>query len=121
MKKYLYNQELYSIKELSEMSGITEYTIRERLRRGYPIEECVQAIPTQESVKEFCEVSWWKDWIDTSIDELYTTYWKWCVKNDYSPLSKQGFSRQCLSRYPMLKVIPARYGDKYFRMIRLRG
>ena len=42
---YKYNGKLYSIKELSKMSGISEKTIWKRLKRNWSIEEAVE-IPT---------------------------------------------------------------------------
>ena len=119
--KYEYNRNHYTINELSDMSGIPPHTIRDRLRRGYTTEESIKQVPTQESIKEFCEASYWKDWIGMTNSYLYEIYWKWCVSNGYTPLSKQGFTRQILSMHPMLKVIPSKVGEKYQRVIRLRS
>ena len=121
MAKYEYKSKWYTPNELSEMSGIRAHTIRDRLRRGYPIEEVLKVVPTHDSVKEFCNASYWEDWIGMPIHDLFEIYWKWCISHGYTPLQKQGFSRQLMSMYPMLKTIPSKVGDKYQRIIRLRG
>ena len=46
---------------------------------------------------------------------------KWCVSNNHTPISKQGFLRQLFSMYPMLKIVPTKSGDKCSRIIRMRG
>lgn len=119
--KYEYRGKWYTPNELSEMSGIAAHTIRDRLRRGYTTEEAVKPIATHESVREFCESSYWKDWVGLSNSYLYEIYWKWCIQHGYTPLSKQGFIRQIMSFYPMLKIVPSKVGEKYQRVIRLRG
>lgn len=121
MSKYLYQDRWHTIQELSDMSGIKCHTIRDRLRRGYPVEEAVKMTVTHESVKEFCDASLWNDWIGVSISDLHTIYWKWCIQHGYTALQKQGFSRQLMGMYPMLKIVPSKRGDKYERVIRLRG
>lgn len=121
MKRYEIKGNWYTVNELSEMSGMLAHTIRDRLRRGYPVEEAIKPIATDESVKEFCEASHWEDWIGMSISYLYEIYWKWGISNGYSTLQKQGFSRQIMSMYPMLKTVPTKVGDTYQRVIRMRG
>lgn len=121
MAKYNINGHWYTPSELSEMSGIPAHTIRDRLRRGYTIEEAIKPIATQESIREFCESSYWKDWIGLSISYLFEIYWKWCVSHGYTPIQKQGFSRQIMSMYPMLKTVPTKRDDKCYRVIRMRG
>ena len=121
MARYELNGKWYTPNELSEICGIPAHTIRDRLRRGYPVEEAVKVIATQNSVREFAESSWYEDWIGMSINDLHEIYWKWCVSHEYTPVSKQGFSRQLLGMYPMLKTVPTKKGDKCFRIIRLRG
>jgi len=121
MARYELNGKWYTPNELSEISGIAAHTIRDRLRRGYPVEEAVKVVATQTSVREFAESSWYEDWIGMSINDLHKIYWKWCIQNGYSPVGKQGFSRQLLSMYPMLKIVPTKKGDKCCRVIRMRG
>lgn len=120
MAKHEYKGKWYTPNELSEMSGIKCHTIRDRLRRGYPVEEAVKMTVTHESVKEFCEASYYHDWIGMSIDALHKIYWMWCVSHGYTPLQKQGFSRQLMGMHPMLKIIPTKRGNKYERVIRER-
>lgn len=121
MARYELNGKWYTPNELSEISGISAHTIRDRLRRGYPVEEAVKVVATQNSVLEFSDSSWYEDWIGMSINDLHKIYWKWCIEHGYTPVGKQGFSRQLLSMYPMLKIVPTKKGDKYFRVIRMRG
>ena len=121
MAKYYYKGNWYTPNELAELSGIQAHTIRDRLRRGFTVEESVKPIATHESVREFSESSWYEDWIGMSISDLHEIYWKWCIGHRYSPVGKQGFSRQLLSMYPMLKIVPTKTGDKCYRIIRLRG
>ena len=111
----------YTPTELSDMSGIPPHTIRDRLRRGFSTEEAIKAIPTHDSVKEFCEASYYNDWIGMSINDLHEIYWKWSIQHGYSPIQKQGFSRQLFGIYPMLKTVPTKRGDKCSRIIRMRG
>ena len=108
------------MKQLSEMSGIPPHTIRDRMRRGFTIGEAVKEIPVQESVKEFSEDSYYMDWVGMTVEEVHTNYWQYCLKFGYQPLQKQGFSRQLLSMYPMLKTVPTKCGDRYYRIIRLK-
>lgn len=121
MARYELNGKWYTPNELSEMSGIPPHTIRDRLRRGYSVEEAVKVVSTLDSVKEFCESSWYEDWLGMSMDGLHKIYWRWCISHGYSPIQKQGFSRQILSMHPMLKTVPTKKGDRCFRVIRLRG
>jgi hypothetical protein len=119
--RYEYNGSWYTPNELSEISGIAAHTIRDRLRRGFTVEEAVKVIPVQDSVKAFCEASWYEDWIGVSINDLHEIFWKWCISNGYNPIQKQGFSRQLFSMYPNLKIVPSKRGDKCERIIRKRG
>ena len=121
MARYEFNGKWYTPNELSEICGIQPHTLRDRLRRGYPVEEAVKVVATQNSVREFAESSWYEDWIGMSINDLHEIYWKWCIANGYSPVGKQGFSRQLLSMYPMLKTVPTKTGDKCCRIVRLRS
>lgn len=121
MAKHFYNGGWYTPNQLSELSGIPAHTIRDRLRRGYSVEEAVKPIATHDSVKEFSDSSWYEDWIGMSINDLHEIYWKWCVSHGYTPIQKQGFSRQLMAMYPMLKTIPTKRGDGCVRIIRLRG
>lgn len=119
--KHEYKGSWYTPDELSEISGIAAHTLRDRLRRGYPVEEAIKVVPVQDSIKEFSEASYWKDWIGMSMDDLYNIYWKWCIQRGYTTLQKQGFSRQLMSMYPMLKTVPTKRGNKCQRVIRMRG
>lgn len=121
MARYELKGKWYTPNELSAISGVKAHTIRDRLRRGYPVEEAIKVVATKNSVKEFCESSWYEDWIGMTISDLHEIYWKWCIQHGYTPSSKQGFSRQLLSMYPMLKTVPTKKGSSYFRVIRLRG
>ena len=121
MARYELKGKWYTPNELSELSGVAAHTIRDRLRRGFPVDEAIKPVPTQDSIREFSEASYYHDWIGMSINDLHTIYWKWCVSHGYTPLQKQGFSRQLLSMYPMLKTVPTKKGDRCFRVIRLRG
>lgn len=121
MARHEFNGSWYTPNELSEMSGIPAHTIRDRLRRGYTVEEAIKTVATTVSVKEFCDASHWEDWLGMSINDLYEIFWKWCVSHGYTPLSKQGFSRQLMLKHPMLKTVPTKMDSGYARVIRLRG
>ena len=118
MRKLFYKGNWYTAKELADKSGIPAHTVRDRLRRGFSVEESVKPIATHDSIKEFGESSWYEDWIGMSVNDLHKIYWKWCIQHGYTPITKQGFSRQLLSMYPNLKTIPTRRGDKCYRVIR---
>ena len=121
MLKLFYKGNWYTAKELADKCGMPAHTVRDRLRRGYSVEEAVKPIATHNSVKEFGESSWYEDWIGLSTDDLHKIYWKWCVSHGYTPISKQGLSRQLLGMYPMLKTVPTKVGDKSCRIIRERN
>lgn len=120
MQRYIYRNQMLTVKELSEMSGIAPHTLRDRLRRGYSVEQAVRPSPIHDSVEEFVESSHYEDWVGMSIDKLFTIYWQWCTKNNYRPISKVGFSRQLKTMYPQLKTIPIAKGDGCKRIIRMR-
>ena len=111
----------YTIKELSELSGIQPATLRDRLRRGYSVEQAVRPVITDESVEQFAEASYYLDWIGMPINNLHEIYWRWSVSHGYKQIKKQGFSRHLLKLYPQLKTVPNRINDKCQRVIRLRG
>ena len=118
---YQYNDSWYTIKELAEMSGVTEPTIRDRLRRGYTIEQAIKHVLVDESVEMFNEASWWEDWIGMSTLYLHKIYWNWCVSNGYTPLSQISLTRQLMKMYPNLKVVPNKKTDgSCVRVIRER-
>lgn len=119
MDRYEYRGRLYTPKQLSEMSGIAVHTIRDRLRRGYSVEESVKQLPVHDSVKEFCESSYYHDWIGMAMSDVYAIYYKWCTSNGYTIVSKQAFTRHIMSIYSMLKIIPTKRGEKYQRVIRM--
>lgn len=120
MLKLPYNGNIYTVKELSELSGIAPATIRDRLRRGYSVEQSIKMATTHDSVEQFCEASWWEDWIGMSVSDLYEIYWKRCVSHQYTPLSKQSFSRHLMQLHPQLKTIPINKCGIYQRVIRVR-
>lgn len=120
MKVIPYEGETFTIKELSELSGISRASLRDRLRRGYSVEEALQYTPTHDSVIEFCQSSWYEDWIGMSTKELHDIYWKWCISNGYKPIQQQGFTRQILKMYPQLKTVPTRKENYCCRIIRER-
>jgi hypothetical protein len=119
--KHLLNGHWFTPDQLSEVSGIPAHTIRDRLRRGYTVEEAIKQLPVQESIKEFCEASYYQDWIGMPMSDLYEIFYKWCISNGHELVSKQAFTRHIMSMYPMLKIIPTKRGDKCYRIIRLRG
>lgn len=120
MKFYEYEGQVYTINGLSELSGIEPATLRDRLRRGYSLEQALKAHPTNDSVVEFSAASYYMDWIGMPISYLYEIYWKWCIDNGYNPLKIQGFSRQLMGLYPNLKTVPTKKKDRCFRIIRLK-
>ena len=121
MMRYEFRGKLHTIKELSELSGIAPATLRDRLRRGYSVEQAVRPAIVNESVEHFCEASWWEDWIGMPISDLHTIYWKWCISNGYTALQTQPFSRNLMQMNPQLKTVPTYQLGKYSRVIRVRG
>lgn len=121
MDRHALGQVHYTAKELEEISGVKAHTIRDRLRRGYSVEEAIKVTPTKDSVREFGEASYYLDWIGMPISDLYEIYWRWCISNGYTAVQKQGFSRHLMGMYPMLKTVPTMRDGKYYRIIRLRG
>ena len=118
---YLYKGSLKSVQELSELSGVKCHTIRDRLRRGYSVEQAVKVELVDESIDEFNVASWWKDWIGMSTTYLYKIYWNWGIENGYTPVSQIAFTRQLMKMYPNLKTVPTRTKeDKCMRIIRER-
>lgn len=121
MNRYIYRGKYYTTKELSEMSGVPSATIRDRIRRGYSIEEAVKLAATHDSVREFCQASYYRDWIGMATTDIYTVYWRWCTTNGHSPIEHKGFTRQILAMYPMIKVVPTKHSLLgYCRIIRLK-
>ena len=118
--EHLYKGKMYTIEELSFMSGIERATIRDRIRRGYSVEEALQITPIHESVREFCYSSLYEDWIGMSTKYLHEIYFKWCISNEYTPINQQAFTRQILKLYPNLKTVPTRYDTHCCRVIRER-
>lgn len=120
MNRYAYKGQGLTITELAEMSGLKPHTLRDRLRRGFTIEQAVRPSPIHESVEHFCEASFWEDWVGMSINDLHEIYWAWCLQHGYTATTKQGFSRQLQTIYPQLKTVPTQKGDKCYRVIRVR-
>lgn len=119
---YQYNNNWYTIKELADMSGVKAATIRDRLRRGYTIDQSVKQVLVDESIEMFNDASWWEDWIGMSTLYLYKIYWDWCVSdNGYTPVSHVAFTGQLMKMYPNLKVVSTRKRDgQCVRVIRER-
>lgn len=109
MNRYMYKGREYTVNELAEMSGIAHATIRSRIRKGYTIEQAISLVPIDDSVREFCGTSWYKDWIGMSTQYLYKIYWNWCVSNEYLPAPLKAFTKQLMSLYPNLKVVPTKH------------
>lgn len=120
MNRYCLNDCWYTPNELAEISGLDAHTLRDRIRRGYSVEEAIKPMPMHTSVREFADASYWEDWIGMSISDLHTIYWKWCVSHELSPISKQGFSRQLMTMYPQLKIVPIKRAGRCHRVIRLK-
>ena len=120
MLKLLYKDQIMTVNELSEISGIAPATIRDRLRRGFSVEEAVRESAVNDSVREFADASWWEDWIGHSTDYVYEIYFEWCFGNGYEPLQKQGFTRHIMSMYPNLKTVPSRRNGGCCRVVRER-
>lgn len=118
MNQYEYRGRLVTVKDLSEMSGIEAATLRDRLRRGYSVEQAVKQSAVNDGVQGFCDSSWYKDWLGMTTEYLHKIYWKWCIDHGYTPLQKQGFMRHILKVYPNLKTVPTRKGDMCYRVIR---
>ena len=114
MKRYELNGSWYTVNELSEMCGIKPHTLRDRLRRGYAVDQAIRITAMHESVERFAEASWWQDWLDKPMNDVYYIYWKWCINNDYAPIPKHTFSRHLFQMYPTLKSVPMR-GVRYIR------
>lgn len=72
--------------------------------------------PKMNSVDDFIESSDWNDWIDEYTQDVYTIYWKWCVKEDLTPEPKVVFMRKVLTEYPELKSVPYKGKRKFKRM-----
>lgn len=110
MNIYAYNGKCMTVKELAEMSGIPPHTLRDRFRRGYSVEQAIKPLPTHDSVQEFCDSSWYRDWIGMSTNELHSLYWTWCISTGYEPVGIKSFSRQIFKIYPNLKTVPSKKG-----------
>ena len=72
------------------------------------------SIPTITTVDDFIEASDWEDWIDKPTQEVYEIYWRWCIKEETTPVDKITFMKQILSECPDLKSSPMK-GKRYFR------
>ena len=120
MNYYNYKGEPHTAKQLSELSGIPAATIRDRIRRGFSVEQAMTMCPSNDGVQEFCEASLWEDWLNHSISDVHSIYYRWCLSNGYTPLGIQGFSRHLMSINPWLKTTPVKRGNKSCRVIRKR-
>lgn len=119
MNRYEYKGVMYTINELSELSGIKPATIRQRLRSGYDLTNALKEKPIHTSVELFSEASWWMDWEGQSIDKLYQIYCNWCDKNFYNIVPKQTFGKEIQLLYPIYTVPNFNKGT-YTRVIRFR-
>lgn len=120
MKIYEYDNKIYTIKQLSELSGIAPATLRDRIRRGYSVEQAVKAAPTNDSVQAFCDASWWEDWIGMENSYLHKIYWNWSISNGYFPVPLKTFIKEIMTIYPQLQIVPSKKGNRYCRIIRLK-
>ena len=120
MNVYSYKDKVVTIKELSEISGIAPPTLRDRLRRGYSVEQAIRTQPLDDSVVEFSESSWYGDWIGMSTSYLHEIYFKWCISNGHTPINIKGFTRQIMQMHPNLKTVPTRRKHECHRVIRER-
>ena len=114
MKRYEYRGMHLTINELADMFGVPQHTLRDRLRRGYSVEQATALTPLTDSIQDFVAHSMWTDWIGMPMSDLYKIYWKWCVSHKYPVMSKQGFSRQLFNIYPNLYCVPMK-GVRYIR------
>lgn len=120
MSKYYYKGKWYDINDLVDMSGISSPTIRARLRNGYSIEQALREDPLHDSVIEFCEASWWEDWIGLETSYLHEIYWNWCVSNELTPVGIKIFTKEIMMLYPNLIVMPSKKRNKYCRLIKFK-
>jgi hypothetical protein len=114
MNHYELKGNWYTVQELSEMSGILPHTLRDRLRRGYSVEQAILSNPIHDTVREFCAASHYWDWIGMTTNELYAVYWKWCAKEMQHPCSQHQFSKQMFQMHPFLHTVPMK-GKRYIR------
>lgn len=124
MKNYIYQNRVFSGKELAEFTGVKYTTLMSRLARGYTVEEAVadcQRVP--KSVNEFYLASHPPDWDGMINSDLYDVYLRWCNKQHYAPESDVHFIRSIKRLVPNLRVVPSRvnaYGQvRYKRLIRI--
>ena len=99
------------------MSGLSVSLIRKRLLKGYSVEQSLRDNPIHDSVAAFDEASYWGDWIGLSSKQLYQRYWKWCVSNDWKPVSHRTLVTQLLPKYN-LHTVPMVVGENSQRYIR---
>lgn len=119
-KYYDYRGGKHTIEELSAMSGYSTKQLRNRLYRGFSIEQAMREVPMHDSVVAFDEASYWGDWIGMAIEDLYQIYWKWCVNNDWHPVTKRQLSSELLPRYGLQTVSMATPDGKSQRYVRER-
>ena len=114
MKRYYYQGEMRTVKEIATIARMDYRLLINRLYMGYPVEEAVTDNPLRESVKGFFDASMWEDWVDKSTDEVYTVYWRWCIKESFDPESKLAFVKSMKNVYPWLTVKPSN-GVRFIR------
>lgn len=124
MKYYEYKGKMYTLSELSKLSGVKYTTLVERLNRGYTVEQAISDhSKISDSVQSFVDASTPSDWDGLPNEELYKLYRNWCLRNDFQSESQVHFSR-CLRRLVAnLRIVPSRvksYGNvMYKRLIRI--
>ena len=124
MKYYEYKGKMYTLSELSKLSGVKYTTLAERLNRGYTVQQAISDhAKISDSVQGFVDASTPSDWDGLPNEELYKLYRNWCLRNDFQPESQVHFSR-CLRRLVAnLRIVPSRvksYGNvMYKRLIRI--
>ena len=120
MNKYEYKGVLYTVNELSDISGIQPATIRQRLRSGYDLTNALKFRPVHTSVEIFTEASHWRDWEGQTINDIYQVYCDWCNKHLYRLVPKQTFGKEIKMLFPIYTV-PAFRNGEYCRVIRFRN
>lgn len=124
MKFYEYRNQLYTMRELADLTGVNYTTMVERLKRGYTVEEAVADEPrVPDSINAFVEASYPPDWDGMVNADLYKAYAKWCDRNDYRAESNVQFARCVKKVIPTLRTVPSRiknFGEiSYKRVVRV--
>lgn len=126
MRHFNYNGQTFTLRELSEFTGIKYTTLSERLKRGYTLEEAIaDGCKVPESITEFVNASYPKDWHGLENSELYQIYSKWCSNNGYQKEAMIHFMRMLKRVVPNLRIVQTRVsyydGKVNKRLIRVDG